>query len=61
MPIDPDPEGGAADEASTSPAGIVVHDTRPAPPPPRSIAFLWAGEDYAAPSLPFGRWKPRAA
>ena len=40
--------------------GIVVHDN--APPPGRAprIAFVWGGEDAAAPSLPFGRWKPGA-
>jgi hypothetical protein len=38
------------------PVGIVVHDVPASPPRPRSFAFVWAGEDYAAPSLPFGRW-----
>jgi hypothetical protein len=41
--------------------GIVVHDNRPAPRRPRSIAFVWGGEDAPAPSLPFGRWKPARA
>jgi len=38
--------------------GIVVHDITPALRRPRSIAFVWGGEDIPAPSLPFGRWKP---
>lgn len=40
--------------------GIVVHDNTPAPRRPRSVAFVWGGEDAPAPSLPFGRWKPGA-
>ena len=40
--------------------GIVVHDNTPVPRRPRSIAFVWAGEEFASPSLPFGRWKPGA-
>jgi hypothetical protein len=39
--------------------GIVVHDNAPQGRAPR-IAFVWGGEDAAAPSLPFGRWKPGA-
>lgn len=41
--------------------GIVVHDNTPAPRRPRSIAFVWGGEDAPTPSLPFGRWKPARA
>jgi hypothetical protein len=48
-----------ADDAP--PVGIVVHDAAVAPRRPRSFAFVWAGEDFPAPSLPFGRWKARAA
>ena len=45
--------------ADHSPAvGIVVHDNAPAPGRPPRIAFVWGGEYAAAPSLPFGRWKP---
>ena len=40
--------------------GIVVHDNTPAPRRPRSVAFVWGGEDAPRPSLPFGRWKPGA-
>lgn len=45
--------------ADPSPAvGIVVHDNAPAPRRGPRIAFVWGGEHAAAPSLPFGRWKP---
>jgi hypothetical protein len=40
--------------------GIVVHDRSSTPRRPRSVAFVWGGEDAPTPSLPFGRWKPGA-
>lgn len=48
-----------ADDAP--PMGIVVHDSAQPAGRPRSVAFVWAGEDFPVPSLPFGRWKARAA
>jgi len=51
--------GEMPDERDTA-VGIVVHDRSPAPRRPRSVAFVWGGEDAPAPSLPFGRWKPGA-
>ena len=39
--------------------GIVVHHDVPTPRNPRSVAFVWGRETLPAPSLPFGRWKPR--
>jgi hypothetical protein len=59
MTDDPNPAGAPA--RASPPAGIVVHDSSPAPRPPRGVAFVWAGEDFAAPSLPFGRWKAHTA
>lgn len=50
---------GTAPADRKNPAvGIVVHDYAPAPRRPRSIAFVWGGEEAPTPSLPFGRWKP---
>lgn len=49
---------GAQPEDRNPAVGIVVHDNTPAPRRPRSVAFVWGGEDAPAPSLPFGRWKP---
>lgn len=49
---------GAQPAERNSAVGIVVHDNAPAPRRPRSVAFVWGGEDAPAPSLPFGRWKP---
>lgn len=46
---------------ASPPVGIVVHDATRAPRRRPSVAFVWAGEEFAAPSLPFGRWKARAA
>lgn len=47
--------------ADDAPAvGIVVHEQTPVQRRPRSVAFVWAGEPYDPPSLPFGRWKPGA-
>ena len=46
--------------ADAAAVGIVVHARTEAARRPRSIAFVWAGEPYEAPSLPFGRWKPGA-
>ena len=40
--------------------GIVVHG-RPVSPEPRTASFVWGPEEHHAPSLPFGRWKARAA
>lgn len=48
---------GSAAERSLA-VGIVVHDNAPAPGRPPRMTFVWGGEDAAAPSLPFGRWKP---
>lgn len=59
MPDDPSTSGRAP--ADRTAVGIVVHDTAPAPRRPRSIAFVWAGEEFPLPSLPFGRWKAAAA
>lgn len=60
MPDDPTLPGRTPRD-DDPPVGIVVHDATPAPRRPRSSAFVWAGEDFPAPSLPFGRWKPLAA
>lgn len=49
LPVDPDPA-----------VGIVVHYDMSTQRRPRSISFVWGGEDAPAPSLPFGRWKPGA-
>lgn len=56
-----DPTTPCAALHASPPVGIVVHDVAPAPCRPRSIAFVWAGDDFLPPSLPFGRWKARAA
>lgn len=54
-----DEQAAAGFSADRSPAvGIVVHDNAPAPGRPPRMTFVWGGEDAAAPSLPFGRWKP---
>ncbi len=58
MPDDPSPCASSSDRTAV---GIVVHDAAPAPRRPRSVAFVWAGEEFPLPSLPFGRWKARAA
>ena len=51
--------GAGSAPAERDPAvGIVVHDIAPTPRRPRSVAFVWGGEDSPVPSLPFGRWKP---
>jgi hypothetical protein len=59
MPDDPSPCRAAPD--ASPPVGIVVHDAARAPRRPPSVAFVWAGEEFSPPSLPFGRWKARAA
>lgn len=38
--------------------GIVVRNRVPSAAEPRTLTFVWGPEVQAAPSLPFGRWKP---
>jgi hypothetical protein len=54
-------EGPAAEAAvdDTTAVGIVVQDG-PLPDAQPHLAFVWGPEVHAAPSLPFGRWKPGA-
>ena len=45
----------------SDPAGIVIRGVAAAIQPPRIAAFIWGGRVREIPTLPFGRWKPRAA
>lgn len=43
------------------PAGIVIRGTEETEQkPPLITAFIWGGKVRPEPTLPFGRWKPRA-
>ena len=43
------------------PAGIVIRGGKEAEEkPPAITAFIWGGKVRPEPTLPFGRWKPRA-
>lgn len=50
-----------AGEARQNPPGIVIHDRRAAPQAPLITAFIWGSKVRPFPTLPFGRWKPKAA
>ena len=41
--------------------GIVVLDGAHAEVRPQITAFVWGGKVRPVPTLPFGRWKPRAS
>lgn len=43
------------------PAGIVIHAMDAPKPKPLITAFIWGGKIRPEPTLPFGRWKTRAA
>jgi hypothetical protein len=43
------------------PAGIVIHVSGEAEKKPAISAFIWGGKVVPAPTLPYGRWKPKAA
>lgn len=54
-------QGSAAGEVRRNPPGIVIHDRREVPQAPLITAFIWGGKVRPFPTLPFGRWKPKAA
>lgn len=43
------------------PAGIVIHVAREAEKKPAISAFIWGGKVQPVPTLPYGRWRTRAA
>lgn len=43
------------------PAGIVIKVVPAEEKKPAISAFVWGGKVQPAPTLPYGRWKPKAA
>jgi hypothetical protein len=43
------------------PAGIVIRAWAEAEKKPAIAAFIWGGKVRPEPTLPYGRWKPKAA
>jgi hypothetical protein len=43
------------------PAGIVIRMSAAAEPKPAIAAFIWGGKVLPEPTLPYGRWRPKAA
>lgn len=58
MPYTFAPRPEAQDDSREDVVGIVVRNRVPAAPEARTLTFVWGPEVQAAPSLPFGRWKP---
>jgi hypothetical protein len=45
----------------SEPAGIVIRVSTEAERKPAISAFIWGGKVKPEPTLPYGRWKPKAA
>jgi hypothetical protein len=43
------------------PAGIVIRVWSETEKKPAISAFIWGGKVLPVPTLPYGRWKPKAA
>jgi hypothetical protein len=43
------------------PAGIVIRVSSETEKKPAISAFIWGGKVLPVPTLPYGRWKPKAA
>lgn len=43
------------------PAGIVIRVSSETEKKPAIAAFIWGGKVVPVPTLPYGRWKPKAA
>jgi hypothetical protein len=52
---------GREDIGRHEPAGIVIHVSAVADKKPAIAAFIWGGKVVPTPTLPYGRWKPKAA
>lgn len=47
-------------DAAGTPGIVVLEPAKPRQEP-RIAAFIWGGKVRPVPTLPFGRWKPKAA
>jgi hypothetical protein len=52
---------GKEENGRPEPAGIVIHMSSETEVQPAIRAFIWGGKVLPEPTLPYGRWKPKAA